>query len=177
MQQASHQIVPHESGGASRAPGFILLVASLLEVVGMSHHPSVQTSDVSQAVEQIARFSDLSAVVHSALIALMLLIAYGFVDFAGRRGFYRPLIRAGAEFMTIGYGCGVLVMVGAGLISGFIITNLASVIPHATTIDLQINLQLLLMPATSLIDGCRTPERRRDDRVRCQWRHEASRLP
>jgi hypothetical protein len=134
-------MVSPESGRASPAPGFILSAASLLEVVGMSHHPSVQASDISQAVEQIARFSTLSAVVHGVLITLMLLIAYGFVEFAGRRGLRRPLIRAGA----IGYGCGVLAMIGAALVSGFIITELASLIPHATTLDLQINRQLLLL--------------------------------
>jgi hypothetical protein len=141
VQQTSHEIVSHESGHTSSVPGIILLVASLLEVLGMSHHPSVQTSDISQAVEEIARFSTLSAVVHGVLITLMLLIAYGFVDFAVRRGLHRPLIRAGA----IAYGCGVLVMVGAGLVSGFIITGLASLIPHATVVDLEINRQLLLL--------------------------------
>ena len=118
-----------------------MLAASLLEVLGMAHHPSVQISDISQAVEQIAKFSTLSAVVHGVLITLMLLIAYGFVDFAVRRGLHRPLIRAGA----IGYGCGVMAMIGAALVSGFIITGMASLMPHATVVDLQINRQLLLL--------------------------------
>jgi hypothetical protein len=69
------------------------------------------------------------------------LIAYGFVDFTVRRGLQRPLIRAGA----IGYGCGILVMVGAGLVSGFVMTGVASLMPHDTAVDLQINRQLLLL--------------------------------
>jgi len=141
VQQVSHQHVSHERGRTSAAPGIILFVASLLEVLAMLHHPSVQTPDISQAVEQIAKFSTLSAVVHGVLITLMLLIAYGFVDFAVRRGLHRPLIRAGA----IGYGCGVVAMIGAALVSGFIITDLASLMPHATAVDLQINRQLLLL--------------------------------
>jgi hypothetical protein len=36
-------------------------------------------------------------------------------------------------------------MIGAALVSGFIITGLASMIPHATAVDLQINRQLLLL--------------------------------
>lgn len=107
----------------------------------MLHHPSVPKSDIFQAVEQISRFSRLSAVVHGVLITLMLLIAYGFVDFALRRGLPRPLIRAGG----IAYGCGVLVMVGAALVSGFIITDVASKLPHTTAVDWQINLQILLL--------------------------------
>ena len=142
MQQDSHQFGSYErTDRTSTAPGIVLLVASLLEVLGMLHHPSVQTSDISQAVEQIARFSRLSAIVHGVLIALMLLIAYGLVDFAFRRGLPRPLIRAGG----IAYGCGVLVMVGAALVSGFIIPGVASLTPHATAVDLQINLQILLL--------------------------------
>ncbi len=143
MQPDSPQFVSHapKNDRTSAAPGIVLFIASLLEVLGMLHHPSVQTLDISQAVEQIARFSRLSAVVHGVLIAFMLLIAYGFVDFALRRGLTLPLIRAGA----IAYGCGVLVMVGAALVSGFIITDVASLIPHTTVVDLQINLQILLL--------------------------------
>jgi len=47
-----------------------------------------------------------------------------------------PSIRAGG----IAYACGGLVMVGAGLVSGFITTGVAALIPHATAADLQINL-------------------------------------
>ena len=36
-------------------------------------------------------------------------------------------------------------MVGAALVSGFIITDVASLIPHTTVVDLQINLQILLL--------------------------------
>ena len=141
MEKDSHQSPSSVNGPLSMAPGIILLVASLLEGLGMLHHPSVQTSDTAQVLEQIARFGTLSAVVHGALITLMLVVAYGFVDFAVRRGLHRPLIRAGA----IAYGCGVLVMVGAGLVSGYIVTGLASVMPHTTAVDLQINRQMLLL--------------------------------
>lgn len=141
MQRDSHRFDSRGNDRASSAPGVILLVASLLEVMGMLHHPSVQTSDISQAVAQIGRFATLSAVVHGVLITLMLLIAYGFVDFALRRGISQPLIRAGG----MAYGCGVLVMVGAGLVSGFIISDVASLIPHVTAVDQQINLQILLL--------------------------------
>jgi hypothetical protein len=141
VQHASRQVVSHENNRTSAAPGVVLLVASLLEVLGMLHHPSVRTPDISQAIEQISRLSTLSAVVHGVLITLMLLIAYGLVDFALRRGLSRPLIRAGG----IAYACGVLVMVGAALVSGFIITGVASLIPHATAVDLQIDQQILFL--------------------------------
>jgi hypothetical protein len=62
MQQDSHQLVSLESHRTSAAPGIVLLAASLLEVLGMLHHPSLHTSDVAQAIEQMTRFSTLSGV-------------------------------------------------------------------------------------------------------------------
>lgn len=90
---------------------------------------------------QIAQLSKLSAVVHGALIALMLLIVYGFVEFTTRRGINRPLVRAGA----ISYGFGVVAMVGAALVSGFVITGLAPLIPHGTVPELLIGRQMLVL--------------------------------
>jgi hypothetical protein len=141
VPQASHQIPSLRRGGQISAPGTILLVASILEVLGMLHHPSVNTSDISHAVDQIARFANLSAVVHAVLIALMLLIAYGFVDFVVRRGFNRALIRAGA----ISYAAGVMFMTAAALVSGFMVSNVNSLVPHVTAVDLQIEFQLLML--------------------------------
>jgi hypothetical protein len=132
MQQASNRSIT--------AP-VILLAASLLEVLGMLHHPTAHSANVAQVVEQIASFSSVSAVVHGSLIALMLLTVFGFVDFVLRVGLERPLIRAG----LIAYASGVLVMIGAALVSGFIVTNLASLLPHQTPVDLQINAQLLIL--------------------------------
>jgi hypothetical protein len=130
-----------EGPRGSVSAAVVLLVTSLLEILAMAHHPSVRTSDTAQAVRQIARFSELSAVVHGVLMAFMLLITYGFSEFALRRGLRLPLIRAGA----IAYGSGVLVMLGAALVSGFIIPALVSSTPHTTTLDLQINEQLLIL--------------------------------
>ena len=141
MQQASQQIDSRASRRIRIAPGHVLLVASLLEIVGMLHHPSVQMTDAPRAIQEIAQYTTLSAVVHGALLTLMLAIAYGFIDFAVRRGINRPLIRAGA----LAYACGVLVMVGAGLVSGFIITRLAALLPHTTPVDLQIGFQMLIL--------------------------------
>jgi hypothetical protein len=141
VPQASHLIASPERGRQYSATGTILLAASVLEVFGMLHHPSVQTTDISHAADQITRLATLSAVVHAALIVLMLLIAYGFVDFAVRRGLSRPLVRAG----TLSYAVGVAFMTAAALVSGFIFSNLTSLIPHVTAVDLQIYSQLLIL--------------------------------
>jgi len=126
---------------AGRSAGGILLVATLLEILAMAHHPSVSTPDIAQAALQIVRFSKFAALIHCVLMALMLLVVYGFSEFSLRRGLGRPLIRAGA----IAYGAGVIAMLGAALVSGFVLPDLASLTRHVTAIDLQINEQLFVL--------------------------------
>jgi hypothetical protein len=121
--------------------GGILITAAVLEIIGMAHHPSVHTQEITQAMEQIRHLGYLSAVVHGVLIACMLAIAYGLSEFALRRGLTRPLIRAGA----IAYAVGVMLMVGAALVSGYLMAAVVAVTPHQTATDLAINTQLLLL--------------------------------
>jgi hypothetical protein len=109
----------------------ILLVATLLEVVLMGHHPSVQTSDPLEAAREMVASSTAAATVHGLLIALMLAITYGCAVFASRRGLARPLIGIG----SISYSAGVMVMIGAALVSGFVLSDLANALPHATAGD------------------------------------------
>jgi hypothetical protein len=121
--------------------GAALSAATVLEILAMAHHPSVHTSDVAQAVHIISQLAPLGAWVHGTLQALLLIAVYGLSEFILRRGARHPLIRAGA----IAYGAGVIAMLGAALVSGFIITNLMTLTPHTTPIDLQVNAQLLIL--------------------------------
>jgi hypothetical protein len=125
----------------SRLSGGTLIAASLLEIVAMAHHPTIDTSSIAEAVQQIAQRRELAGIVHGVLIALMLVVVYGLSEFALRRGAARPAIRAG----LIAYGCGVLVMVGAAMVSGFIVPGLMALTPHASATDLAINAQLLML--------------------------------
>jgi hypothetical protein len=124
-----------------RVAGAVLAAATVLEILAMAHHPSVHTADVAQAVRSISQLAPLGAWVHGALQALLLIAAYGLSEFILRRGLRRPLIRAGA----IAYGAGVIAMLGAAMVSGFIIAQLMTLTPHTTPNDLQINAQLLIL--------------------------------
>jgi len=97
----------------------------------MAHHPSVQTPDVLEAAREMVALSFPAAMVHGLLITLMLLISYGCAVFASRRGLARPLVGIGSIF----YGAGVVVMIGAALVSGFVLSDLAHSLPHATAVD------------------------------------------
>jgi hypothetical protein len=125
----------------ARLAGGILIAAALLEVVAMGHHPTVTTPNILEAVQQIARSAALAGVVHGVLMALMLMIVYGLSEFVLRRGATRPAIRAG----IIAYLAGVFVMLGAAMVSGFIVPGVMALTSHASPTDLAINVQLLML--------------------------------
>jgi hypothetical protein len=127
---------------ATRHAGFILIAITLLAIVFMAHHPTVAPSpDIGHTIERVSGFAHASAIVHGALIAALLATAYCLSVFASWRGFERPLVRAGA----IAYGAGVVVMIGAALVSGFVVTDVATLMPHDTATDLQVMRQLLTL--------------------------------
>jgi hypothetical protein len=127
----------------TQVTGKLLIGASVLEVLAMAHHPSVGSHEVAGAVAEIGRLSALSATVHGALIALMLISFYCLTEFCLQRGMRRPLVRAG----LIAYAAGVIAMMGAATVSGFIITGVASHLSQATPADQQISAQLLILCA------------------------------
>jgi hypothetical protein len=131
--------VPILNNPAARKAGILLMAATVLEIAAMAHHPTVASHDIGPALEQIARMSDLSAWVHGLLIALMLVIFYIFTEFARRRGVALPWVRAG----LIAYSVGVLAMIGAALMSGFVITQVASMAAHVPEPDLRSSAQLI----------------------------------
>ena len=141
MSEHASRDIPPSSDIAARSAGLVIIAATLLEIAGMAHHPTVTTPDIAQAVPQIPRLSVLSAWVHGGLIGLMLAILYAYTEFSRRRGLARPLIRAGLA----AYTAGIFTMIIAATMSGFVVGQLASLTPHATVADLQINAQLLIL--------------------------------
>lgn len=125
----------------ARLAGGSLIVAALIEVVAMGHHPSVSTPDIVEALRQIEQSTVLAGVVHGLLMALMLVIVYGLSEFVMRRDFRRAAIRAG----MIAYAAGLIVMLGAAMVSGFIVPGLVAHTPHASPADLATNVQLLTL--------------------------------
>ncbi|MDB5975509.1 MAG: hypothetical protein JWR07_2269 [Nevskia sp.] len=141
MPEHTARNTPAPTDTSTRNAGIVVITATLLEIAGMAHHPTVTTPDIAQAVAQITRLSGLSAWVHGGLIGLMLAILYAYTEFSRRRGLARPLIRAG----LVAYTTGIFAMIIAATMSGFVVGQLASLTPHATVEDLQINAQLLIL--------------------------------
>jgi hypothetical protein len=113
------------SAHAGRAAGILLVAATLFSVLAMAHHPSVTSHDIHDAIVELGAKADLSAWVHGILIGLMLLVFWCLTEYSLRRGIERPLVRAGLVF----YGAGVVAMIGAAAVSGWITAKVPGLFP------------------------------------------------
>jgi hypothetical protein len=117
------------TAGEARTAGSVLGATTLLSILMMAHHPTATTHEPASLAADIASTATLSRVVHGALIAMIGLELYAFVVFAGRIAPGRSAARAGLVAYAIGAGA----MMGAALISGFIVSSLG--VYYAGTAD------------------------------------------
>src|SRR3984893_547448 len=127
------------SRAAARSAGALLIGGSILEIAAMAHHPSVHAHDVAAVLAQLQALAAVSAWVHGVLIALMLTVFFALTEFACQRGITRPSIRAG----LIAYAAGVVAMMGAALVDGFVTPRVAMLGAGLRAADLSITAQLL----------------------------------
>jgi hypothetical protein len=129
----------HHNDHAARIAGVLLMVTTLLSLVVMAHHPHVNTATLAEAVQQLAALEGASEWVHGILIALLLLIYWCLTEYSLRRGVEKPLVRAGLVF----YGAGVVAMLGAAAIDGFVIGHIPGLVANPNDMDMRITAQLL----------------------------------
>lgn len=120
------------SGQHARVAGITLIVATLLSVVAMAHHPTLTTPDIGQALQQLKDLANLSGWVHGVLIALMLLIYWCLTEYSLHCGVGKPLVRAGLVF----YGAGMAAMIGAAVVSGWLMERVPYLLPNSGDADL-----------------------------------------
>lgn len=107
------------SASPSRFGGIVLIAGSLLTIAFMIYHPTIRAKGLTELVDEFARQQWVNGLVHGSLIALMGLLVVGFSCLSSRMGWQHPLVRAA----FISYGMGVIAMIAAALISGFIIPD------------------------------------------------------
>jgi hypothetical protein len=117
--------------GSGRAEALAIGVGSVLSVVLMAHHPSTRASDMAEGIAQTARAAGLSGLVHGGLIVTMVVVFFGVLGLAGRLGWFKARVRAGA----LAYGLGVVAMAGAALVSGFLVPGFARAYAGASGVD------------------------------------------
>lgn len=107
---------------SDRTLAVLITAATVLAVALMAHHPTAHAPDTAALVAEIARKAALNRFVHGALIGLLALLLFAFVEFSARPGFTGPLVRAARLAVIIG----VAASITAALINGFIVTDLAA---------------------------------------------------
>jgi hypothetical protein len=105
--------------GGQWPAGLAIALGSLLSVVFMAYHPTIQAADPAEFVEAMAQEARLDGIVHAALIVLMGILLYGFSCLATRLGTSIFTVRAG----LVAYAMGTGAMVAAALIDGFLIPD------------------------------------------------------
>lgn len=106
----------------ARLAGGVLIALALLSILAMAHHPTAGSHDSAALAAEIAEKSTLSRTVHGVLIAFMCVELWAFVVFCRRIGFERGAVSAGLVAYTVGTGA----MIGAALISGFVVSTLGA---------------------------------------------------
>ena len=93
-----------------------------LALFALSHHPVVnQASSVHASLAQLVSLQRINGVVHGVLIVMLAILAGGFAVFSRLLGWRRaPVIVAMAA-----YGLGCCIVVGAMLLDGFAVPQLA----------------------------------------------------
>lgn len=122
------------SSGTSRAVGIALIVAALLEIPVMLHHPTARMPEVAQTIARLRETTSVAVWVHGLLIGLMLVSFYGLTEFSVWRGIRRLPIRAA----LIAYAFGVVAMIIATTVSGFVSGEVGARVPATTATDLSV---------------------------------------
>ncbi len=132
-----------------RSAGLAIAAGALLTLVAIGHHPHLGSHQTGNAMGSIAALATMDRLVHGAVIALALALAYGFAIFALRRGLQRPSVVIGVVAFTFGTGA----IIGAGLIDGFVISDLAERYADAAPAALD-RVYPLMGLCMSAIDAC-----------------------
>ena len=103
--------------------GIAIIVASLVTLISIAHHPTIgHRLAPSEAIPALIASSGSDRIVHAVVIATMLATIFGFAVYSLRRGLHRSAV-IGA---FIAFAFGVATTLGAALIDGFLIPEIAS---------------------------------------------------
>lgn len=97
----------------------MIAAASVLSVGFMAYHPTIHSRDPLDFIEAVGRTALVNGIVHGSLIALLAILFCGFTCLASRLGLHSLTVRAG----LIAYGIGLIAMVAAATLNGFILTE------------------------------------------------------
>ncbi len=106
---------------ADRLLGGLLIIAGLVMVFAMLHHPVVNAGTPEAAFAEITHEAPINRLVHGGAIIIAILQLYGFMVI-----YERANVGTGPHLSILFFGIGTAAMVGAATISGFVVPLLAS---------------------------------------------------
>lgn len=115
-----------------RLIGWCLLGLSILANVAMAHHPYLTPSDPHSQIGQMTEIAPLAAYVHGLLILVVLIYVWLFTLYGVAKN--TPVVWLGSGTFAVGG----LAMMGAALISGFLLPKMMLNAPLDTTEQLAI---------------------------------------
>jgi hypothetical protein len=102
--------------------GSILILAAFAAVVAVLHHPVIRVHDQQEFLAQVPGSAVTDRFVHGALILCAVALLFAFSRFAQRQGLQRPSVLLGLIF----YLFGTIAVIGAALIDGFFVPEIAA---------------------------------------------------
>ena len=119
--------------------GMVIAVSSILSIVIMTHHPTINASEISSQVTEMVAEMNLNKMVHGSLIGLLFLNFSAFTIYSISRGLQNLLV----VLALFAYLMSTIMMTGAALMNGFIfptfLQNIAQSHQHLLEITPLIN--------------------------------------
>jgi hypothetical protein len=99
----------------------IIATCAVVAILAVAQHPVAASHAAAQAIPEMVRLAPMDRTIHGILIAVMAALLFGFSVFSARVGFDRQTTIAGLTAYALGVGA----VIGAGLIDGFIVPDIA----------------------------------------------------
>lgn len=106
---------------SDRLLAVLIALATVLALLLMAHHPTVQADAMAERVAEITRDAALNRIVHAGLIGLLGMLLFAFHEYSRRPINDTPLVRA--AFLAFAVGSGFTM--AAALVSGLVVPDLA----------------------------------------------------
>jgi hypothetical protein len=101
--------------------GMTIAACATLMVLAIAHHPTVVAQRPAEMLADVVAVAVPDRIVHGSLIVIIGALVFGFAIFAQRQGLERSTVLGG--FLAFATGAGALV--GAALIDGFLVPDVA----------------------------------------------------
>lgn len=114
--------LPARNPPSGASAGIIIAACAGLAIVAIAHHPVVAAPTPAETLAGVVALGPADRIVHGSLIFIMSAMTYGLSVFALRQGLHQATSLAG----ILAYGAGAGALIGAALIDGFLLPDLAS---------------------------------------------------